>query len=316
MTRRNGVAGERFGQPQWHARERAAITEHWLRRRARFHRAVRHRRARIGPLTATTSTRIVLADHAGRISTLREHSRRARCGAPHHADEFSQALLTEADETGADELLCELMVGAQFQGGGRRWCAWALAAPDYPPFCCANRRRVRRHRAVVRAGALRRVRESGEAVLAANVGVPATGRERGRCRFRQRRGAGGRSRARSVRTDEYLDVLVRDAAAGVRQRGSGWRLASLAVRQHQQAQSAWVDRRRAESAAAMERELDARGRSRCASCRATAVRWPRHRDGVLSRASRWARLRRRVMMADGRVLADGCRRLRKGLHGH
>ncbi len=207
------------------------------------------------PASLSMSTRIILAEHAGRISTLREHQP-PRVDAAHLTtlSELSQSLLTEKDATARLGLLCQLMIGQQFHG---RWAAvvrLALAQPDDPPVpLCEAHAKYGTVEPYLSRGALRTVRETGEAVLAANVGVPAAA-VNVEMSISPNVMALAAVACPLARTAEHLDLLyvMLPPAFG----SPEWlALTSLAVKQHQQAESAWADRKRAEEAAGVEREL-------------------------------------------------------------
>src|SRR6185437_9437110 len=209
-------------------------------------------------LTSGSSTRIVLADGAdARMSSLRDHAPpRIDVGHLTTLNEFTQKLLeTPVQGNRADEL-CRLMVGPQFRG------QWAVIVriqrngTETPPQLLheAYGAMVGGREPYLSRSVLRRVRESGDAVLASNAGLPAHQEEDVQMSIAPQVLAMAAVACPITRNDQTVDVLYIMLPPML---GSAeWlALVNLAVQQYQQAESSWAARKQAETIAAMEREL-------------------------------------------------------------
>lgn len=222
----------------------------------------------IGPFTLTiidedtsatggTSTRIVLADgDDARISSLRDHAP-PRIDVAHLTilNEFSQKLLETPTEEARAAALCKLMVGPQFRG---HWAVMVQAprgGAEAPPKLLSEAygAMVGREPYLSRS-VLRRVRETGEAVLASNAGLPAHVEEDVQMSIAPGVMAMAAVACPVASTANVIDVLYVMLPPML---GSAeWlALVNLAVKQHQQAESTWAARKQAEAMAIMEREL-------------------------------------------------------------
>jgi sigma-B regulation protein RsbU (phosphoserine phosphatase) len=208
--------------------------------------------------TTGTSTRIVLADGAdARMSSLRDHAPpRIDVGHLTTLNEFTQKLLetpTAAERAGE---ICRLMVGSQFRG------QWAVivrverGATESPPQLLheAYGAMVGGREPYLSRSVLRRVRETGDAVLASNAGLPAHQDQDVQMSIAPQVLAMAAVACPIARTDKTVDVLYIMLPPML---GSAeWlALVNLAVQQYQQAESSWASRKQAETIAAMEREL-------------------------------------------------------------
>jgi serine phosphatase RsbU (regulator of sigma subunit) len=211
----------------------------------------------------STSTRIVVADGlGGKISTLRDMAApRVDAALLTTLSDFSHELLDTADANARAEALCKLMVGPQFRG---RWAvmvrvptmaAAAANGTDRPPQLLHEAHGAMSNREpYLSRTVLRIVRETGEAALAANVGLPADAEVNVEVSISPNVMAMAAVACPIAKSETTMDLLYVMLPPSY---GSGeWlALVNLAVRQYQHAESAWAARRQAESIAVMEREL-------------------------------------------------------------
>jgi serine phosphatase RsbU (regulator of sigma subunit) len=216
----------------------------------------------------TSTTRIVIADNiAGKISILREMAApRVDAALLTNLTDFSRQLLDTPDAVERARALCRLMVGPQFRG---HWGVIVRVPPlngdgggegdtpagDRPPQLLHEAHGALSTREpYLSRSVLRTVRETGEAALAANVGLPAHAEVNVEVSISPNVMAMAAVACPVARTDTAIDVLYVMLPPSF---GSGeWlALVNLAVRQYQHAEAAWAARRQAEAIAVMEREL-------------------------------------------------------------
>jgi serine phosphatase RsbU (regulator of sigma subunit) len=212
------------------------------------------------PLTTSTrtSTRILLAaGDPGRLSTLKDHEP-PRIEVSHlmTLNEFSQKLLDTPNPADRSAALCNLMVGLQFRG------QWAVIvrlsldpSDDRPELLSDAHGGISTREPHLSRSVLRRVRETGEAVLASNMGLPANQEMNVEVSISPQVMAMAAVACPVLKQPTFLDVLYVMLPPTL---GSAeWlALVNLAVKQFQQAESAWAARRQAEEIAGMERELE------------------------------------------------------------
>lgn len=206
------------------------------------------------PLTAT---KIPMADGMdGRISTLKDY-------APPHIDvshlttlnDFSKKLLTASTPEERLRMLCRLMVGPEFRGHWGAVVRIARSGADerVQLICEAHGGRSGRDPYLSR-GVLRKVRDTGEAVLASNSGYPNEQENDIQVSISPQITAMAAIACPVGQSGDFIEALyiMLPPALG----SAEWlALVNLAVKQYQQAESAWLARKQAEAMAAMEREL-------------------------------------------------------------
>jgi serine phosphatase RsbU (regulator of sigma subunit) len=210
-----------------------------------------------GTVGSGTSTRIVLSEDAdARLSSLRDHAP-PRIDVAHLTtlNEFSQELLATPGAEDRREALCKVMVGPHFRGQWAVMVRTLRGATETPPQLLAEAygAMVGREPYLSRS-VLRRVRDTGEAVLASNAGLPAHQEEDVQMSISPSVMAMAAVACPVLLAAEHIDLLYMMLPPLL---GSAeWlALVNLAVKQYQQAESAWTARQQAEAMAAMEREL-------------------------------------------------------------
>ena len=210
------------------------------------------------PATALrTSTRISLAgDDPGRLSSLKDHEP-PRIEVSHlmTLNDFSHQMLETADPADRSAALCKLMVGSQFRAQWAVIVRLSLDASDEAPELLSEAHSGTAHREpYLSRGVMRRVRETGEAVLASNMGLPALQEMNVEVSISPQIVAMAAVACPVQRQPGLIDVLYVTLPPML---GSAeWlALVNLAVKQYQQGESAWAARRQAEEIAGMEREL-------------------------------------------------------------
>lgn len=210
------------------------------------------------PATAMrTSTRVFLAGgDPGRLSSLKDHEP-PRIEVSHlmTLNEFSQILLETTEPADRAAALCKLMVASQFRGQWAVIVRLSLDASDEAPELLSEAHGGMAHREpYLSRSVMRRVRETGEAVLASNMGLPAAQEMNVEVSISPQVMAMAAVACPMQRLPGLIDVLYVTLPPML---GSAeWlALVNLAVKQFQQGESAWAARRQAEEIAGMEREL-------------------------------------------------------------
>ena len=204
-----------------------------------------------------SSTRIFLAaDDPGRLSSLKDlEPPRIEVSHLMTLNEFSQKLLDNADANDRLLALCKLMVGSQFHA---RWAVIVRlrfdAFDEVPELLTEARDALSNREPYLSRSVLCRVRETGDAVLASNMGLPAAQEMNIEVSISPQVMAMAAVACPVRRLPEFIDVLYVTLPPML---GSAeWlALVSLAVKQFQQGESAWAARRQAEEIAVMECEL-------------------------------------------------------------
>ncbi|HZK81883.1 MAG TPA: SpoIIE family protein phosphatase [Humisphaera sp.] len=211
---------------------------------------------RIATTLPLTATKIVLTDGMeGRISTLKDH-------APPQIDvshlttlnEFSKKLHATSMAEERAQLLCKLMVGPQFRAHWGAIVRIARAGEERAELICESNGGRSGRDPYLSRGVLRKVRDTGEAVLASNSGFPTEQENDIQVSISPQVVAMAAIACPVAQTDAVIEVLyvVLPPVLG----SVEWlALVNLAVKQYQQAESAWLARKQAETMAAMEREL-------------------------------------------------------------
>lgn len=201
------------------------------------------------------STRIVMGDGAdARISSLRDHAS-PRIDVAHLTtlNELGQQLLQTADSAERANAICRLLVGPQFHG---QWAVIVRVArkTEAPPQLLHEAYgAVAAREPYLSRSVLRRVKETGDAVLASNVGLPSNAEQDVNVSISPNVVSMAAVACPLSLTDEKVDVLY--IMLPPRLGSVEWlALVNLAVQQYQQAESVWAARKQAETLAAMERE--------------------------------------------------------------
>lgn len=203
------------------------------------------------------ATRVVVGEvDQGNISTLRDH-KSPQIDVAHLTalNAFSHKLLGTAKAAERARLLCKLMVGPQFRGKWGVIVRMNCASPDEPVELLYEAYAGNSDREpYLSRGVLRRVRDSGDAVLASNAGLPAPTEFDVKVSISPQVVQMAAVACPVSSTASSIDVLyvVLPPSLG----GVEWlALVNLAVKQYQQAEAALTSRRQAAELAVMEREL-------------------------------------------------------------
>ena len=210
------------------------------------------------PQATRPSTRFFLAaDNPGHLTRLEDHES-PRIDVSHlmTLNAFSQKLLDTPDPADRAVALCRLMVGPEFRA---QWAAIVrldVDNPDAPPELLNDAQAAMSSREpYLSRSVLRRVRETNEAVLASNMGLPVSQDMNVELSISPTvlaMAAVACPVAKKARSLDVLYVLLPPMLGSAE-----WlALVNLAVKQYQQAEGAWAARRQGEEIAGMERELE------------------------------------------------------------
>jgi serine phosphatase RsbU (regulator of sigma subunit) len=209
----------------------------------------------------TTSARIVLADEGATLLSLLRDYAPPRIDVAHLTtlNDFSRKLFETPEAAARSAALCGLMVGPQFRGLWAAIVQTPRGSEERPPEVLFEESGAMiGHEPYLSRSVLRRVRETGEAVLASNVGLPAQQNEDANANVKVSvspdilaMAAVACPIATAAEVIDVLYVMLPPALGSVE-----WlALVSLAVKQYQQARSVWAARAQAETFAAMQQEL-------------------------------------------------------------
>ena len=201
---------------------------------------------------------MLAGEEGGRVSTLRDlEPPRIEVSHLMTLNEFSRRLLETPDPAERLSALCQLMVGQHFRG------QWAVTvrlsldpANDRPELLCDAHGGMSNREPHLSRSVLRRVRETGEAALASNTGLPGGQQEMNvEVSISPQVTAMAAVACPIERHADSIDVfyVMLPPMLG----SAEWlALVNLAVKQFQQAEGGWKARRQAEEIAGMERELE------------------------------------------------------------
>jgi sigma-B regulation protein RsbU (phosphoserine phosphatase) len=222
----------------------------------------------IGPFTLTildhatttlplTATKIVIADGVdGKISTLKDHS-------PPQIDvlhltalnDFTKKLLATSMGEERAQLLCKLMIGPQFEGHWGAIVRLARTGDEKVELICQARNGSLTREPYLSRGVLRKIRDTGEAVMASNSGFPNEQENDIQVSISPNVVAMAVIACPVAASAESIDVLY--VVVPPRLGRVEWLLlVTLAVNDFQQSESAWAARKQSEQMAIMARELD------------------------------------------------------------